>query len=314
MAVIIAAGERSIYSPAHYKILQLLKSDPIVIIDMLFTWELAKAKEIAVAQNFFRPDHKVIIDGIGWVNLGNKSYFDWSELDRMSDCCQPEKIDYLVTHVTVGCPKQCEYCFSQDFRFHQYPEVNRNKVFLTDQNLLALKDVEAMLYRLGEERVNAKVVYYELIAGLDKDYLTSRNAVALYKNRFKSVKFSWDNSYAADAKKVCIALGLLEGAGYRLRDLKVFMLCNHQITFAENLRKLRYLWERGVQVADCWFREDYYWPDAERKLFRFLCRRMNMLIRADCQDLELFISYGGNDGKRYRLDSEFKRLFVQSHR
>lgn len=308
MVIIIPAGKRSIYSPAHYKIKKLLGDQKLVIVDMLFTWELQKAKDIQNAQKFFRPNYKVIIDGVGWVNLGNKSFLSWKEIEQMEDDCQPEEFDYQVTKVSVGCPKNCPYCFSKEFRFLSVPKINRNLVRLTDENLLALKNVEDLLNVLGTMSWQGKVINYELMAGIDKEFLTSKIAKALKKNRFKVIKFAWDSTYGLEFDLVENTLNMLEGSGYRLKDTHVFMICNWKVSFDENVKKVKYLYQKGVQVSDCWFKEKDHWSESERKLFRHICRRVGQLVRADCKCLETFIRNGGDAGRRCKLDPEFKRL------
>ena len=314
MVIIIDASERALYSPVHFKLKQILGDRMLIIIDVLYTWDIGRAKEIASVQKFFHPDHEIIIDGIGWRNAGETPHYsegmgwiDWKALEEMDDCCQPDKYEYLVTKVSKGCPKNCPYCHSGPHEFVQIPKVNRNIVKLVDENLLACRNTEELLNALGKIKHEGKNVYWECVAGIDKDFLSARIALALKDNHFTNIKISWDGSFS-DWPKVKVAIDLLEGAGFRKRDLKVFVISNWQRPFEENIEKLKALFYERVQIEDCWFKEKDFWTQYQREVFRHCCRRANMIVRMGCKDLNSLISYGVDSGKHYPKDPEFRKL------
>jgi len=150
------------------------------------------------------------------------------------------------------------------------------------------------------------------MAGIDKQFLTSRYAKSLKKNRFKNIKFSWDKSFDAEKDLVDQTIDMLYGAGFRKKELQVFMLCNWKVSYEECVKKLKFLWEKGVQIADCWFQEGSYWSHGDIRIFKHIRRRHNILVRQDCKDIDDYLSHGGDEGKRYSLDLEFKRLIQNS--
>ena len=95
--------------------------------------------------------------------------------------------------ITEGCPHNCPYCYEpQEFKIFEVPEIVRNDVKIMDMNLLCKKEVLRILQDLGEKRVNGKVVYYELICGIDFRFLTKDIAKALKLSRFKKIRIAWD--------------------------------------------------------------------------------------------------------------------------
>ena len=96
---------------------------------------------------------------------------------------------------------------------------------------------------------------------------------------------------------------MLTGAGYRSRDIYVFMLYNWDIPFAEMEMKRMKCWEWRLQIVDCRYRpldqlfdqykpweasqtsSDYYihekggWTDAQVKQFRRNVRQQNICVR-----------------------------------
>jgi len=96
------------------------------------------------------------------------------------------------------------------------------------------------------------------------------------------------------------ALDLLTEAGYKSKDVFIFMLYNWEIPFEEMEQKRIKCWEWKVQIADCRYRplnqiydnynptklqtnRDYYihpkWTDKEVKQFRRNVRRQNICVR-----------------------------------
>ena len=97
-------------------------------------------------------------------------------------------------------------------------------------------------------------------------------------------------------------LNLLIEAGFKSKDIFVFMLYNWEIPFEEMEKKRKKAWQWRVQISDCRFRpldqtfdhynprllqtnSDYYihpkWSDEKVKKFRKNVRRQNICVRHD---------------------------------
>ncbi len=159
--------------------------------------------------------------------------------------------------ISEGCPNACPYCretFENGTKpiYYPIPKIVKNNVKIMDMNLLYKPKALKILNELGKKRVNGKVVYYELVCGIDYRYLTQELADALKRNRFMNVRLAWDWQFVLQ-KKIKKTIDLLLKAGYVARDLTVFIICNWLISYEDNLRKLDLCKVWNVKVADCWF-------------------------------------------------------------
>lgn len=188
--------------------------------------------------------------------------------------------------ITEGCPHNCPYCYEpQEFKYFEIPNIVRNKVKIMDMNLLAKPKAKEIITELSQKRVNGKVIYYELICGVDYRFLTLDMAKLLKQSRFKNIRLAWDWGINRQLK-VKNAVRDLVKAGYDpAREIMVFMICNWRIPFSECMRKLDILKVWRVKVADCYYDNQTapnivpkYWSDEEIKIFRKTCRRHNQIV------------------------------------
>ena len=187
--------------------------------------------------------------------------------------------------ITEGCPHNCPFCYEpQEIKVFGIPEIVRNHVKIMDMNFLCKKEALEIIEDLGEKRVNGKVVYYELICGIDHRFLTQEIAYSLKESRFKNIRLAWDWAFA-DQRKIKKTIGTLIKAGYKPNDLMVFMICNWRITFEENCKKLDLCKVWNVKVCDCYFDGQIfpkiiplYWTDQENRSFRNKVRKHNHLV------------------------------------
>lgn len=186
--------------------------------------------------------------------------------------------------ITEGCPHNCPYCYEpQEFKIFGIPEIVRNDVKIMDMNLLAKKEALSIIKELGERRVNNKVVYYQLICGLDYRFLTYEIAKAFKESRFEKLRIAWDWFYK-DQYKLKDAIDLLVKVGYKSKELMIFMICNWKIPYEECCKKLDLCKIWNVKVADCYYDGQVkrivpvYWNDEQIKSFRSKCRKHNQLV------------------------------------
>lgn len=187
--------------------------------------------------------------------------------------------------ITEGCPNQCPFCAEpEEIKIFEIPEIVRNKVKIMDMNLICKKEALQIIQELGSKKVNKKVVYYELICGIDYRFLTQEIANALKNSRFKRIRIAWD--FGLDQQyKIKDAINMLLKAGYKPNNIMVFMICNWKTTYETNLKKLDLCKVWNVKVGDCWFDNQtspnikpIYWTPKEIKDFRRKCRKHNQLV------------------------------------
>ena len=185
-----------------------------------------------------------------------------------------------------GCPWADEhvYCFEplehEDFPI---PELTMNQVEILDMNFLARKDALDIIKGLGSKRVNGKVVYYELICGIHFSYISEELATALKTSRFKRPRIAWDGPFG-DQLKIKDAIKILSDAGFKRKDIMLFMIVNWRVPYLECLRKLDLMKVWGVKVCDCCYDGGYkyavpgFWTLGELKDIRLKCRKHNQLV------------------------------------
>lgn len=185
-----------------------------------------------------------------------------------------------------GCPNGCSYCYApKELISYDIPDIKKNRVSIMDMNFLYNPAHKERIIELGNKRVGGKVVYYELICGIDFRLLDLETAKILKANRFRNIRFAWDYGLELQYKlKDCYSK--LIKTGYKANELTVFMLCDWKISFNECLLKLGLLKIWGVGVSDCWYDnvkppnyQGNNWTMEECKLFRGLCGIHNQSIR-----------------------------------
>lgn len=185
-----------------------------------------------------------------------------------------------------GCPwaDLHEYCYEpkihEDFPI---PELVKNQVQVLDMNPLARKDVLSIIEELGERTVNGKVVYYEFVCGIHFRLLTQEIANAMKKSRFVRPRLAWDGPFE-DQMKIKDTIMILTKAGYKRKEIMLFMIVNWKIPYTECLRKLDLMKIWGVKVCDCCYDGGYkhavpeYWTQEEMNDIRLKSRKHNQLV------------------------------------
>ncbi len=184
-----------------------------------------------------------------------------------------------------GCPNKCAYCYEPTkIELFKIPKIKRNKVQILDMNFLyGQPDILQRIKELGGIRVNNKVVYYEEVCGFDYRLMTEEIANELKKSRFKKIRIAWDMGLQEQYKiKDCIKL--LIKAGYRAKEISVFIIVNWIIPIKDCEKKLDLLKVWNVKVNDCCYDGGYKkatpmcWDIIEIKAFRASCRKHNQLV------------------------------------
>lgn len=217
----------------------------------------------------------------------------------------PHPLGYQVIHSSRGCFRRCPFCGSWKIepKFSAkrsiINEIVADKLIFYDNNLLRNPHMNSILSELIELREKGIPVTSESQSGFDGRLLTLELARMLKRAGFVNPRIAWDWGYS-DHKRIRRQLNILEKAGYRGKEIYVFMLFNWDLPFSEMEKKRIKCWEWKLQIADCRYRPldqtyDEYefkkvqthagyfihknWTDREVKQFRRNVRRHNICVR-----------------------------------
>ena len=190
--------------------------------------------------------------------------------------------------LSEGCPNYCPFCRegfeNPELKLFEIPELVRNKVKIMDMNLLCHQEALEIIKELGRRKVNGKLIKYELICGVDYRFLDQELAVALRQARFKNIRLAWDFSFNLQ-KEIKKKNQYLLNAGYKPRDIIIFVICNWKTTYEENLKKMELCKVWNFKMADCYFDNQLspnikpiYWTAEQIKDFRKKVRKHNQLV------------------------------------
>ncbi len=216
--------------------------------------------------------------------------------------------EFQIIHTTRGCTRNCAFCgvwkIEPEFTYKKTiaEEIFKNKIVFYDNNILANPYIENILGEIRSTRVNGKAVVCESQCGLDGRLLTPELAKLLKKARLVYPRIAWDHQFEHHLQ-IKAQIEILERAGYRPRNIYVFMIYNYKFGYEELDMKRQKCLEWGVQIADCRYRplnqtfdnydpqawkkgqteKDYYihpdWTDTQIRKFRRQVREQNIVIR-----------------------------------
>jgi len=193
-----------------------------------------------------------------------------------------------TTSTSQGCPYSCPFCFNgkNDFKEFELPEIKCNRVILHDDAFLSRENVIADISILGSQKIEKKVIYYELKQGINLKDLTPAIAKALKENRFINIRFAWDDSYTKKSYyRVYDGIKMLVKAGYKREDLMCYILSNYYVSLRECLYKAKVMLHHHIPICNCRYRKYYHdpkvypelWTQEEIDYFKQECR-MNTQI------------------------------------
>jgi len=225
-------------------------------------------------------------------------------------------VEYHATHIMRGCIRKCEFCGTWKLEpkliykkceeiVKEIETVGKTKVIFYDNNILANPYIKEVLQELEKIRIGTRFVTYEAQSGFDGRIVQKNTDLAkqIRKARFSNIKIAWDNS-VKDSKNIKDQIRIFEQAGFKAKDISVFMIYNYKVSYGDMLKKIVLCEKLGVQINDCRFRplesvhdeynahikyeqteKDYYinkecgWTDKLIKAFRSRVRKHNIWIR-----------------------------------
>lgn len=303
---------------------ELIKYNPdLVLITSVFTYW---AKEVKSAVEFSKrifPKTEVMVGGI-FASLLPKICKNFTNCDyvhqgtvKCAECLPPdysllenngEDINFQIIHSSRGCQRRCKYCgvykIEPNFicKTSIEKELIRKNLVFYDNNLLNNPDIEILLNELIKLRKEKKITKCESQSGFDGRLLHENEDLAklLKEANFKDPKIAWDGPYKTYKRRE-EEISILERGGYKRKEIAVFMLYNHDLSYDDLEKKRAACFKWGVQVSDCRFRpldrlsdgynphkrsqteDEYYihdgWSDEKVRQFRRNVRRHNICIR-----------------------------------
>jgi hypothetical protein len=291
-----------------------------IMITSLFTYWAKYVKDCVKFYKSNFPNAKIVVGGVyaSLMPQHCKEYTGCDEVfvgihksaekyrpayDLLFDSSPP----YQIIHTSRGCARKCPFCGvwkiepEMSFKKSIKREVCSNRLIFFDNNLLANPFIKDILSEIADMSWNGKPLKCEAVCGIDYRFLLKdpELAILLKKARFENIRIAWDWHYDR-WKEIEKAIELLQSAGYRNKDISIFMIYNWEIPFKEMEEKRIKCWEWKVQIIDCRYRplnqtydnynprirqtnEEYYihpkWTDAEVKQFRKNVRRQNICVR-----------------------------------
>ncbi len=183
---------------------------------------------------------------------------------------------------TKGCPNGCQFCYEDKEMEYYNPKipVAEKLVQILDMNFLANPKCKQILRSLEHRNKS-----YELICGIDYRILLKNleTALLLKKANFVKLRWAWDYNFSQQKKHKKV-MEMFVKAGYKPKELSVFMIVNWKIPYVECCQKLDLLKVWNVKVNDCCWDGGYkqakakYWTPEQIKKFRKMCRKHNQMV------------------------------------
>lgn len=312
-------------------------SPDLILITSLFTYWAKEVKDaVQYCKNAF-PNTKIIVGGI-YASLMPDDCKDFTGCDEVftgiceeAEKCQPDyslvNVDYQIIHSSRGCIRKCSCCgvyeIEPSFTYKKSVknEIIKRKIIFYDNNLLANPFIENILKELAEMKRTRKILNCESQSGFDGRILLENPNLGklLKKSNFINPKIAWDGDFS-QADVIKEQIDILVDSGYNYKEISVFMLFNHDISFEDMEKKRIQCWKWNVQISDCRYRpldqnydnynphtkkpqsrKDYYihpkWSDKLVRTFRSNIRKQNICVRQD-------ILYYSADIERKRISKE----------
>jgi len=178
---------------------------------------------------------------------------------------------------TSGCPNSCHYCYEPKEIITYDPKIPEDKeIQILDMNFLANPKARDILKSLPKRK-------WEFICGLDYRLLDQEVCNLLKEKGFIKIRWAWDYNFSQQKKHKKV-LEMFVKAGYKPKELSVFMIVNWKIPYVECMQKLDLLKVWNIKVNDCCWDGGYklakpvYWTPEQIKKFRAKCRKHNQLV------------------------------------
>lgn len=249
----------------------------------------------------FTPDYEWCIDANEIVKSGT-GYFYPDGGEPLPDYIEHIYPDYSIYYdlipevkntaygfLTRGCPRGCNFCIVKKKEgmcsrkvadLSEFWNGQRNIVLL-DPNITACRDWEELFQQLIDS--NAWVDFSQ---GLDVRMMTEEKAKMLKQMKIRQIHFAWDK-YEDKEKIVPKFMEFKEITQWGYRKLGVYVLCNFDTTFEQDLERVYTLRDMGYNPYVMLYNKDNI-PQGHR--LRHLQRWVNnRIIFRTCKKFEDYL-------------------------
>lgn len=306
-----------------------------IFITTVFSWWFPYVQACVDSYHFLYPNATIHIGGVHatltpglyrerfpFADVHVGKVYEAEELEPAWDLL-PGTHKTQIIRFSQGCIRHCSFCYChyepyQAFDFEEVAQrIRYNRLILDDHNFLAHPQAREILQRLSVFEVNGKPISsIEVQGGYDIRLLSrSLDIVPLLKKaRVRNVRLAWDGGLEhLPMLETC--LKALQKEGFRLRDLRCYMLYNHNVPFDDIVEKLRHFERFRIGPIHSRFRpvellrdgyvpqkkqqtgEDYYihqgWSDRQVRVVGSLASDISRMARANVTTLDEVRKYYG---------------------
>lgn len=159
----------------------------------------------------------------------------------------PEVKNTAYGFLTRGCPRDCEFCHvgcKEGRKSYKVADLSsfwrgQKNIVLLDPNITACKDWEGLFQQLIDSKA-----WVGFSQGLDIRLMTEEKTEMLKQMKIKQVHFAWDRYQ--DKEDVIPKFKMFSGlTGWDYRKMAVYILCNFNTTFGQDLERVYTLRDMG---------------------------------------------------------------------
>ena len=155
--------------------------------------------------------------------------------------------DTAYGFMSRGCPRGCDFCHVEAKEGHMAYKVadlsefwrGQRNIVLLDPNPTACKEWKNILQQLIDSGA-----WVDFSQGVDIRLMTEEKAEMVKRIKIKNIHFAWDR-YEEKEKIIPMLKMFKEYSGYDYRKLTVYILCNFDTTFEQDLERVYLLRDLG---------------------------------------------------------------------
>lgn len=201
--------------------------------------------------------------------------------------------DTAYGFLSRGCPRGCEFCHVESKEGKRSVKVadlsefwnGQKNIVICDPNILACREWKNLLWQLIDSGA-----WVDINQGIDIRLMTEAKARMLKQVKMKQLHFAWDRYQ--DKEIILPKFKMFKKlTGINERNLIVYVLCNFDTTFEQDLERINTLREMGYWAYVMLYDKKSIPPNHElRKLARWV---NNRFIFAKCKKFEDYMKEEG---------------------
>lgn len=181
-------------------------------------------------------------------------------IDAEKDVCLPYEVEHIYPDYSLygiedtaygflsrGCPRGCSFCHvgeKEGLKSVKVADLNefwrgQKNIVLCDPNILACSEWRNLLQQLIDSKA-----WIDINQGLDIRLMTEEKAEMISKMKVKELHFAWDKYEEKDIIVPKLKM-FKEHTKLDIRRLIVYVLCNYDTTFEQDLERIYTLRELG---------------------------------------------------------------------